>query len=336
MKTIKSSFKIIIGIVISILFLLLAFRKINLSEMKHAFADANYLFFLPTIIIIILSHWLRSIRWQYFLKPIKKISIKNLFSALLIGYLGNTVLPAHLGELFRGYVIGRKENISTSSIIATIVIERIIDVISLLLIMVFTLIFYPFPGWVQKSGYIMLILTFGLILFLFLLKIYTSKMMLFLNKFLKLLPHKSSQKIEETIIAFLNGIKGLKQKKDYLVIALLSILIWACYGFAYYISFYMFNLFQVYNVTALTSMVLLVITTISIVIPSSPGYIGTYHFLCQFSLELFAVSSSVALSYAIIIHAITFLPIALLGLICAWKEGFNLIKMKQVKELSQI
>lgn len=335
MKKIKNTFKITIGFVISGLFLYIAFRKINFSEMKQAFANVNYLILLLTIFFAFFSHWLRSMRWQYFLRPIKKISAKNLFSALLIGYLGNTVLPAHLGELFRGYVIGRKEKISTSSVMATIVLERIIDVFSLLLLMGFTLIFYPFPTWVKKSGYIMFFLTFLLFLFLLLLKRDTSKMMSLLNKLLKFLPKRFSNKIEKIIVTFIDGIKELKQKRDYLKIIVLSILIWTCYWLMFCITSYAFNLFQSSYVIALSSIVLLVITTISIVIPSSPGYVGTYHFLCQLSLELFGVSSSVALSYAIVVHAITFFPIALVGLIFAWKEGLGLMKLNQTKELSQ-
>lgn len=336
MRKLSNTFKILLGFIISGLFLYFAFRKIDFFEMKQSFIKANYLILMPTIIVMFISHWLRSLRWQYLLKPIKKISVTNLFSALMIGYMGNSILPAHLGEFFRAYVIGRKEDISASSTMATIVIERIVDLFSLLIIMAFALILYPFPDWVRKSGYIMFFFTIGLFIFLILLKKNISKTMAFLKKFLNIFPQKFSQRIERIIYAFLNGIKGLERKRDYVVIAFLSILIWACYWLFFHINFYTFDLFQTYQINAISSLVLLVITTISVVVPSSPGYVGTYHFLCQLSLELFGVDRSVGLTYAIAVHAISILPIALVGLIFAWKEGISLIKLSQKKELSQL
>ena len=218
MKKIKDNLKLLIGVLISGLFLYFAFRKIDFAAMKQSFAEANYLIFIPTVLIIFFSHWLRSVRWQYFLKPIKKITVKNLFSALIIGYMGNSVLPAHLGELFRAYIIGRKENISVSSTLATIVIERIVDLLSLLLIMAFAIIFYPFPAWVKKSGYILFAFTITIPIFLILLKKYTTKTIAFLNKFFKFFPPKFSQRIIQIINSFVEGVQELESKKDYLII----------------------------------------------------------------------------------------------------------------------
>ena len=334
MKKLNNTFKIAVGFLISGLFLFFAFRKINLDEMKHAFHNANYLIFIPSIIIGFISHWIRSLRWQYLLNPIQKTKVKNLFSALMIGYMGNSILPAHLGEFFRAYVAGRKENISVSSTLATIVIERIVDLFSLLFIMVFALVIYPFPEWVQKSGYIIFFCTVGLFIFLILLKKYSSKTFSFLNIFLKYLPTKIQQRITAIINAFLDGVRELEQKKDYFILTVLSILIWFCYWLVLHFNFYTFNLVDAYNVNVVSSLVLLVITTISVVIPSSPGYIGTYHFLCQLSLELFGVSRAVGLTYAIVVHAINFIPLTIVGFIFAWKEGFSLMNLSRRQEIS--
>ena len=83
-----------------------------------------------------------------------------------------------------------------------------------------------------------------------------------------------------------------------------------------------------FDLNATTGLVVLIITTISIVVPSSPGYIGTYHWLCQFSLELFAVPRALGLSYAIILHAVNFFPVFIVGIILAWKEGISFTKSK--------
>ncbi len=324
-----NSIKLVLGIVISIVFLYLAFGKIDLAKMKDAFLSANYWLFIPATLVMFVAHWLRSVRWRYFLKSIKTVRVTRLFSATLIGYMGNAVLPAHLGEVFRANVVGRNERIPTSSVLATVVIERIIDVLTLLIIMLVVVFAYPFPEWVTLSGYIMFAGVAGLFLFLFLLK-QQHKLTISLMTFsLNLLPQKISKKLKELIYTFIDGLNGMKKKRDYLKVLVYSLFIWFCYWLFFYILFYSFDLVEGYNLNAVSSLVLLVITTISVVVPSSPGYVGTYHFLCMKSLVLFGVPEEVGLSYAFVAHGISTIPPAIVGFVLAWKEGINRLSQKE-------
>ena len=321
--------KLVVGIAISGLFLYLAFGKIDFNQMKESFQQANYWLLIPAALMTFIAHWIRAYRWQFFLKSIKKVPVKRLFSATLIGYMGNTILPAHLGELFRANVIGNNEKISTSSTLATLVIERIIDVFSLLVIMVVSLLIYPFPSWVTKSGYIMFVLTIGLFLFLVLLKRQNQRTINLLHKGLSILPKSIAAKIEALILAFLDGINGMKRRRDYGIVFGLSLFIWFFYWANLHLVMISFNLTQNYDVNLVSSLVLLVITTIAVVVPSSPGYVGTYHYLCQLSLELFGVPRSVGLSIAFVAHGVSILPTALIGMVLAWKEGISRLKTEK-------
>jgi len=336
MKRFKDSLKIIVGIIISTGFMYLAFRKLNFQQMKQAFSMANYWLLIPSILILFISHWLRSVRWKFLLNPIKKINVSSLFSALLIGYAANTILPAHLGEFLRAYVIGRKRNISASSTLATIIIERIIDVFSIVLIMALTFVIYPFPSWVRKSGYLMFVFVLGLFIFLVVMKKFSKQTMKFIATLLKPFPQKLNDKVERLSRSFLDGLKPMKHKRDYFIVFILSILIWLCYWAVIYINFFTFNLVAQFELNVIAGLVLLVITTISVVVPSSPGYIGTYHWLCQISLELFKVPRAIGLSYAIIIHGLNFFPIFLVGFTLACKEGIKLSKVQKEEDLSKL
>lgn len=324
MKNSKNKLKIVLGLLISLGFLYLAFRQLDLKQMKQAFVQANYWLLLPTLVILFSSHWLRSVRWKILLKPVQTIPTGTLFSALLIGYAVNDILPAHLGELVRAYLIGRKRKIPASSALATIVVERIIDVLTLVFLMALTLVIYPFPGWVKKSGYLMFAVAVALSVFLALMKIYTETTMKFLRRILTPLPHPLTEKVERLSRSFLEGLKPMTSRWDYASLIVLSLLIWTCYWGVLYLNFYTFNLTNQYRLDGVAGLVLLVITTISVVVPSSPGYVGTYHWLCQVSLELFHVPRAVGLSYAIVVHAINFFPVFLVGLLLAWKEGIKL------------
>jgi len=326
MRNVKSKVNVLLGIVVTIIFLYFALRRIDFDLMKKSLIDANYWLFIPSIVIIFISHLLRTFRWQLLLKPIKLVPVKHLFPALMIGYMGNFILPAHLGEIFRAYVIKKKDAIPASSVLATIVIERVIDVFSLVIIMAIIMVIYPFPDWINKSGYLLFVATIIFFLLLLLFKKYQDKMKRILCIVFRFLPEKHMNKLLSITDAFFIGIRGLKSRRDYMFVILHSILIWSCYWLTLHLNFYTFNIISTYHLGYIASLVVMVITTVGVVIPSSPGYIGSYHFLCQLSLEFFGVERTIGLAYAIYMHALNFILIFIVGLLLAWKEGVDLSK----------
>ena len=321
--------KIIIGIAISFFFLFLAIRKIDVTQMKQAFSVANYWYIFPSIVIIFISHWFRSLRWKLLTAPLKQMKAKDLFSSLLIGYSANTVLPAHLGEFLRAYTIGRKYNVAMPSVFATIVTERIIDILSLIAIMILAFLLFPFPTWVKNSGILLSSFTLGLLLLFLLSRKYQQNIYRLFDFLFKPFKVEIKSRVTNLFASFFDGVQPLKKTSDYLSVVILSCILWICYLGVFYISFYTFDLIQTYNLNFTAAVVLLVITTISLVVPSSPGYIGTYHWLCQVSLELFSVPGSVGLSFAILLHLINFFPVFIVGFILAWKEGISFTKEKR-------
>jgi uncharacterized protein (TIRG00374 family) len=309
----------------------LAIRKVDFAQMAQAFTTANYWYFVPAVSILFFSHLLRALRWRFLLDPIERLSIGSLFSALVIGYMANLLVPAHLGEILRAYVLSRRERIAMSSTFATIVMERIIDMFTLLVLMGVAILIYPFPAWVKNSGYILFVGTLGLFLFLTLLKKSSSQTQTLLLFALRPFPRRIKQKIEEVLEGFVSGIFPLKRRCDYATMGVLSLLIWVCYGVVFYLSLNAFDFVRTYQLPWSASLVLLVVTTIAIVIPSSPGYWGTYHYLCQISLALFNVPAGPGLSFAAIVHGINFLPILIVGLILSYFEGVNISMISEKK-----
>ena len=324
----RNALKLGIGLAISAFFLYLAFREVDLDKMGRAFKTAHYPLLLMAILLLFVSHWMRAWRHRYFLAPIKPISTGSLFSALMIGYMANTVLPAHLGELLRAYLIGKREHIPKASALATIAIERIVDVLCLLILMGITFLVYPFPREVRLSGYLTFAFVAVLVAFLLILKKRPERTLSAVETVSNPLSKRVSNKLMELLRSFRDGLVPLKHKYHYVIVAILSVLVWACYAGIFFIGFYAFDFVETYSLPWSASLVVLVITTISIVVPSSPGYVGTYHWLCMVALGLFGISQSPALSFAIVVHAISMFPVALVGIILAWKEGISISKVE--------
>jgi len=327
----RNKIKLIVGLLISVICLYLAFRKVDFGEMLKAFHTANYWYLVPSIGVIFLSHFLRAFRWRYLLDPIKRLDTGSLFSSLMIGYAANTFMPAHLGEFLRAFVLGKKRQIPMSPVFATIVVERIIDMFYLLILTFIALFILPFPtpDLVIKGAYFMLALTLGLLVFLIFLKKASATTMRVISIILKPFPDTIERKIADILEKFIHGLLPMKNWHDYITVGILSVLIWACYGLVFYFCLPAFDFVNTYNLPWSTSLILLVITTIAVVVPSSPGYVGTYHYLCQITLSMFGVNAGSALSFAAVVHGMNFLPVLIVGLIFAHFEGMAIFKMSE-------
>jgi uncharacterized protein (TIRG00374 family) len=199
--------KLYIGILVSVVFLYLAFRKVDYTELWQALKGANYWFIIPNIILGIFTMWMRAFRWKYMVNPIKKVGLGRLFSSVMIGFMGNNVLPARLGEFIRAYSLGSKENISKSASFATIVVERLFDGFSILFILWATLLLFPFPEWVKRGSNLFLLMNLGLLFFLIFLEIKTDSTVKFFQYIFRILPHKLRMKAEEILLKFISGLK---------------------------------------------------------------------------------------------------------------------------------
>jgi uncharacterized protein (TIRG00374 family) len=319
----KHNWKAIAGAVLSLLFIFLAFRRVNFSQMMKALGSANYWYLLPVLGVVALGLLLRALRWRYLLAPIAEVDLAVLFSSLSIGYMANTFLPAHLGEIVRAWHAQKKAGIAASSVFATIVVERLIDVVSLLLLLGLALMVFPFPGWVRKSGVVMLLLVGALSALLLWMKKYRRRAMAISGRLLRPLPAAAATRIKGYLEQFLDGVVPLRRGGDYLVVTFLSLLIWGSYALTFQLLFHAFAFVEKYHLPWSAALVAMVITTISVVVPSSPGYVGSYHFLCQLALGLFAIPRGPALSYAFVLHAVSVFPVFFLGLFLLGRERIS-------------
>lgn len=320
----KLNWRMWLGVAIGAGCMYMAVRKIDWREVMGALGRVQYLPLIPCVLLVFLGHILRALRWRILMAPIKVVRTGRLFSALMIGYVVNSITPAHLGELVRAYVLGRREGISASSVLATIVVERVIDIFSLLGLMVLAVFLYPFPAWVTKSGYLMLAGALALVLLLAALRRFPETTMGYFARFASFIPGSVKKRLSDAAEGFISGILPLRGKGDYIIAAVLSAAIWACYGLIFQLCLYAFDFPNRYATGWLTSLLLLVITTIAVVVPSSPGYVGTYHYLCQLTLAMFLVPAGEALSFGALVHILNILPVTLAGVACARMEGVAL------------
>ncbi len=315
----KKILQTLIGFLIAALFMYLAFRGVSLKDLWASLQDVNYLWVALLIPIVLISHWLRAVRWAYLLAPVKpNIPTRNLFSAVMIGFMVNNVLP-RVGEFTRPFAIGRSEGISKSSAFGTVVVERIIDMVTFLFILCIALFLSPhsLDPFFDNVDAVRPLFFVGSVLFLgiFVLMFFKGESLFQLLSVLKhIVPKRFESRYQQLVDSFLTGFAVTKMRSQILRIVVLSLLIYFFYALSLYVPFFAFAALAGHNLDFGASVILLTISTIAFALPA-PGALGTYHsFLTAALIRLYGVDPVTALSFAIITHEAGYIITTVVGL----------------------
>ncbi|OAS20523.1 lysylphosphatidylglycerol synthase transmembrane domain-containing protein [Paenibacillus oryzisoli] len=315
--------QLFIGMLISLLFLFVLLRNIEFKQVGQILQNINYLILVPAVFIQLMSYWVRSLRWSLMLRGIKYVKSSNLFPIICISYMANNTLPLRLGEFVRAYLIGRKEEISKTAAFSTVILERIYDGLTLLLLLGVTSMLFPFPDWVKLIGYLTAILFLCALIFVISMVIFKEHTQRLIHLCCRPLKPKMGEKIISIFEQFTTGFDVIKNKRNLLPIAFYSILIWSMEGYLFYAIAEAFD----FSSTIYIGMFVLVVVNLGIMIPSSPGYVGTLEYFCSKALEIFNVSKELSLSYALVLRMFQYIPITVLGFYFLLREGISISQM---------
>lgn len=325
--------KFVIGIGISFFFLFILFRKIDLQQLLAALKMLDYRFLAAAVVVTLVSYSSRAVRWHYLILPQKRAKPRNLLSATIICYMANNLLPARLGEFARAIVFAKKEKLEVSSVFASLVIDRLFDGFSVLVILIFTFFTVKLPPGmenVQKGlvtgGYVTLAVYLAVIAFLVLLKRATARTVHVVALILKPFPKVVAEKAASLLISFISGLQLPSKSGDLLAIILSSVFIWSTAAWPIDLVLQAFNIHLPFT----ASLFILVFLVFAVMVPASPGYVGTYHAACMYGLMAFAIPKEQALSVALVVHAIGFFPVILFGFYFLWKDKISFSALKSI------
>lgn len=292
--------KFIVGILISIFFIYILGNEFNYSSFVSILIEINFSYFFTAILILLLSVYIRALRWSLYFDEKYGIKVSTLFKFQLIGYFGNNILPLRLGEIMRAFFLGNKFNISKTNVFGTIILERVLDAAGVLILIIVS--FY-LSSYNYNEFFIFII---SLIILLLLIISFSFKK----NK----INYFSNSSLFNSLKNLLSGFSNLNIKNlNYSFIY--TILIWSCYVAIVYLVQLSIN----FDLNLLDSIFILIVSTFSLAIPSAPAGIGTFEMGVKYALEILGVFDNVV-EFAIILHSITFFPYTFFG-------GYYLIRL---------
>lgn len=326
MKFLKN-WKFWLGVAVSLFFLYFALRGLRLADLVDVLGEANYWWLLPGIAVYFVAVWARAWRWHWLLKPVKEITTRRLFPITVIGYLGNNIFPARAGELLRTVVLKKDEGVAISASLATIIVERIFDGVTML---AFIFVNLPEVARLTSSsgfvGNIQQVAIWGTGIFIAALAIFLLAAMfpertlaLIQKAALRLLPEKMRDKFIHLARLFLGGLAALRSPRAILMIFATSVVIWLLETLKYWFVMHAFP----FTVSFFTLMLMNGIVNLATTIPSAPGYIGTFDAPGIAVLTAYSVPQALAAGYTLVLHVALWLPVTALGIYYMLREGIS-------------
>ena len=318
-----------IGLALSIAIIIWIVHKIDLVLLRNSFAELKLYWVVIMAAVYLLGFVIRGVRWYFMLSPIKHVGLRIATEGVVVGYMANNILPARAGELVRAIFVGVKESMSKASVLGTVLIERVFDGLVIVGILVFCSLLSK-PGNPQH-GVVSSVIVAGCFIFGFAVSIVLvgakRRAWIEINmvRFMRYLPGEISKKSLEVISNLLNSLSFLKSNKNFLVISILSIMIWCIEGLVFWIGFFAFrtsaNLIMAYFILAFVNLWML--------LPSAPGGLGVFQGGAVLAFSLFGLAPEIALSYSIVVHLVMILPITLIGLFIINLYGISIRKIRE-------
>jgi len=316
-----------LGIVISVIFVFLAFRNVQWVELVTALKGMQWSILFLAMVLCFFNLLIRGIRWQILLAPLGLFAVRDAFVYLNIGYMANNLLPFRLGEIIRAVLLGQKKAINTSAVLATIVLERLLDMLSLSALTLILMLAMPIAPLMKQTA-----LVFGGMSFLGVAglwwvaghlsaagmeKLQTSPES---NYAAHLGRAKLTRALQIAISAgrlFTKGLAAVRSPRQAAAAVTYSILAW---GLAMGFTWLVLEACSLHLPWTATLMVV-VMVNLGVAIPSAPGFVGVMHFLAVLALSPWAADEAAALGFSVIYHALPFLITVALGGAFLWKEG---------------
>jgi len=340
-----------VGTVVSGATLYLAFRNVPFQDLINYLASINYFWIIPSVVLVIVSFSLRALRWQFILGATHRVGFWRAFHPLMIGFMINCVLPGRLGEFARPLILNRKIDIPVATGLATVIVERVFDLIMLLSLFVivsastqidpsiaigfgkYTLnhetLETVFNGMLQVS----VVLVIGIVL------ISLQKTRNFLNGVIMRFPNymfflsstaktRVREKLGRPVVGMINnvatGMTLIKNPKRISICFILSVCIWTLAAVSYYV--FAIGCPQV-RLTLTEMTAVMVILCFVIALPSVPGFWGLWEAGGVFAMMLFGIAEKDAAGFTLVNHAVQMFPVIWVGLMSAWISGVNIMQI---------
>jgi glycosyltransferase 2 family protein len=288
----------------------LAVRNVELSELWRSLRESNYWYLLPSFAVLALAFFIRVLRWRFMFSPETRPGLLPTTEALLLGQFLNNVLPFRAGDAARIVALRSFGGPSLVETTGTVVIERVFDVLALLLLLFVTVPWLPEVTWIRAAGTLAIVLTLAVAAAVVILRVYGERAVRVVLAPFARLPFLSAGRVEAAVRNLTQGAITLRSFRLGALTFTLTVVSWILFG----LSFWLLTLGFGFGLPVLAGLLIVIATGLSHLLPSAPAAVGVFEAAAVVALAAYDVPQSQALSYALVAHALNVLPFIFAGL----------------------
>ncbi len=321
----------ILGLAIAAALILWLFRDEDAAEVWAHIRDANFGLLGLAVLVTTAVFPVRAIRWRYFLVPAQAggadSPFRSRFAAVCIGFMANNLLPVRAGELARAYAYSRLQPMSTATALATLVVERFLDGVAILLLLLAALATADFPsgalpadlvGGIRWASLVLVAILFGSLVLLVFPERSLRTMSAVAHALLPARLAGGVVTVTENIVA---GLASLRGWRLLLPAFAWSLVVWSLQSLSFWIGFFAFGIDLPFAAAIVTNAAV----ALAVAVPSAPGFVGTFHAGASIALTgIYGVAEGPALGFAFGWHLGGFFPVTIMGLWYARRVGLSI------------
>ena len=328
----KKRLVILVGVLISAGFLWFSLQGTDFSEIGASLAGARLWLMLPLLAGYAVFYWLKNLRWWMLLRPMRRATQREIFSPLMIGFMGNNVLPAHLGEFVRMYLGARKLRLRNSQVLATIVLERMLDFLAVVFFLgLVLLVGRNVPPDLVRIGWVTAVVGFGFVVAAAVYATWTRPFLTLVRRLTFFLPARLRGALLTQLELGSLGLHSLRDPRLLVGVVATSVLQWAALGVSIYCAIVAIGV----EVRMSAAFVTLAATTFGVTLPAAPGFLGSIQAAFVVGLAAYGVSRADAFAASAFFHVPTYLSVTLLGLWLLRRSGYRLGQIQEQAETAQ-
>jgi len=310
--TAKNARALIFGLVVSVAALYFALKNVDLSSLIDSVLSANPLWMLVVLVSYVAHYWLKAIRWCDLLEPVYKTRTAEAYPVMMTGFFANNLLPAHLGELVRMYVGAKLFRVRKTEVLATIVLERILDMSTITLLFGGALVSgETISSNFVYAGYVLIAMTLIALFLLYISLRFQEPVLRLVEWMLRPFPTRVGKRIADALLMAITAMHSMKSVRLVIRIAILSLLQWALVGLAVYAALKSVAI----EIEFAGAVVTLAATVLAVSLPAAPGFFGTIQLAFVLALAPYGISESDALAGSVIFHLVSYLYVMISGVI---------------------
>ena len=304
----RPSFRRAAEIAISSGLLAAALWKVNLARLWQALSSGNYYWLLPSAAAVFALLLLKAWRWRLLYYPGFRLPFASLLTALSAGFFVSNILPARLGEVTRLFLISGEQQVGMGRSVSSILIEHLLDLATLLAILAALALAGDLPAILSQSARMVAILAAAGIAVTMFLSLSQGRTLSAINWALRYVRFLDRRAVRAFTAHLVDGFTVMHTRFALPILAF-SFLGWSLVVAAAWSSAQALGL----DVPFVAIVVAVIATTLGMVVPSSPGYIGVFHYLAVISMTAFGVDRDKSMAFAILWHAVNYLTLSISG-----------------------